>query len=143
MVEDSLRNRCTDHLSPCNLPMIIEAIFILLIVVVCLVHAWWFSRNIPTGVWFHFLFAMAYVVPMIWIGWFWQHNIWLVVALVALRFVLYNPLLNLMRDKPFFYLSVNNSNPSWWDSLEIHWSNLYPYIWAGSIVGFIILQFMI
>jgi hypothetical protein len=121
--------------------IIIEAAACIWMAMICWVHAAWFVNNIKTGPWFHAVFGAVYAVPVIWIGWFWRHDLVLIVALVTERFVVYNPMLNLIRDKPFFYLSVNNDHPSWWDELEMKYNHLYPFVWIASLILFVLIQF--
>ena len=122
---------------------IIESLFLFLIIVVTFVHEQWFKENLPTGPFFHLGFSLVYIVPMIWIGSSPQHSLFLTAAIAVERFSFYNPLLNMMREKPFFYLSVNNTNPSLWDKIEIRWGKLYPLVWVLSLTIFIIFQFII
>lgn len=125
------------------IPYIIETLFLILMVVICLFHAHWFKANLKTGPWFHAIFAAIYIGPMIWAGWFWQHSWVLLVAIATLRFWVYNPLLNLMRGEPVFYLSVNSKNPALWDRLELKYYHAYPYVWGLSLAGWVALQFFL
>lgn len=108
-------------------------------VAICAIHAKRFADNKAIGLWFHFIWGCVYFIPATFLAWQ-MSSYWLAGAFVIERFVFYNPILNRMRGKAFFYLSVNSQTPSWWDSIEIGWRNAYPYVWIFSCVAFMIIQ---
>lgn len=114
-----------------------------LILIICRIHASLFYHNRPVGPLFHSVFALVYIIPAVYVSVFVYHDILLLIEFGLLRFMLYNPALNEMRRKPFFYLSVNSENPSWWDRIEIKWGKAYPYVWALSLVLYISVLFFI
>lgn len=65
---------------------------------------------------------------------------WFAGALLAERMWCFNPMLNLIRHKPFFYVHSDKVGGSWLDSKI---GNAYPYVFATSLAGFIIAQFLI
>jgi type IV secretory pathway TrbD component len=120
--------------------------FLCLILVTSLVHKRLYDDNYKIPLDFHAAWASLYILPMIvifviyWLMDRFMTGLW-VVGLVALeRFSLYNPILNLMRHKSFFYLSVQSkTDPSFWDGLELKYKKYYPYVWLLSTAGFIYL----
>jgi hypothetical protein len=107
-------------------------------------HAHLFIANKKINNSFHFWWACAYFIPAFYVALVMFDNWYLLAAFTAERFFFYNPLLNLMRNKTFFYLSTASGNSSsWWDRLEIKWKNIYPDIWVLSGILLITLQFFI
>ena len=102
-----------------------------LIIGTCVIHAHRFAANKSVGPLFHTIWAVIYFAPLLLISWF-EASWVLALAFVIERFFFYNPVLNLIRHRPFFYLSVKSDHPSWWDELEIKWRAAYPYVWALS-----------
>ena len=116
--------------------------FVSLLLVICAIHTHIFRVNKPVGPLFHLIWMVIYFVPPA-IIWAVNRSYELAGASVLIRFVLYNPVLNYLRHRPFFYLSVNSKNPSLWDKIELKWSGLYPWIWGTGFLGLIIIQFFI
>ena len=110
---------------------------LILIIVVCYIHAGIFARNRIIGPWFHFLWAMSYFIPCGVIAYF-TRSWWLAGAFIMERAVFYNPVLNLIRQRPFFYqgsATANNHAIS---------NGLYtPFLWIVYIIGFIIINIFI
>lgn len=121
---------------------IVEIIFFLLIFGITEYHAQRFKDNKTTGPLFHIFWAALYFIPAGYVSFVMFQGWWLPVALCLERFVLYNFLLNLIRYKPFFYLSIQSKNSSWWDKIEIGWGKAYPYVWIVSAAALAALQFM-
>lgn len=113
-----------------------EIAALMIIIGVCAIHADIFARNRIIGPWFHALWAGVYFIPcgvMAYLTGSW----WLAGAFIMERAIFYNPILNLMRDKPFFYQGSNSLNHA-----VTNW--LYtPVLWIGYIIGFIIINIFI
>lgn len=118
-----------------------EILFLGLIIAITAIHTERFEEPRPVGPLFHFLWAMAYFIPVGLIAWA-NGSYWLGVAGVLLRFVAYNPILNAMRHKSWLYLN-SGKNGSWWDEIELFWGKAYPVLWWMGAAGFIIIQFFI
>jgi hypothetical protein len=122
-------------------PYISELLFFIVILATAGYHAYRFNNHIKTGSAFHLLWATitgAIIVLVCWLaGW----NYLLAGALAIERFILFNPLLNLMRKprKPFFYIS-SGKNGSWMDRVL---TKVYEPACAIAVTGFIILQFFL
>ena len=120
--------------------------FLCLIMVTAIIHKKLYDDNYKIPMDFHAAWASLYIIPMIVImGIYWIMDRWLtglwIIGLVSLeRFSVYNIVLNRMRGKPMFYLSVQSkTDPSFWDGMELKYKKYYPYIWAISTAGFIYL----
>ncbi len=121
-----------------------EAIFLLFIISIAIYHAKRFAKNIPTGKWFHFLWAcfFGFIIAVMW--WLSGKNWLLAGSLVIERFVFFNPVLNYFRkpQRAFFYLGAGK-NAGWQDRLLSLMRKAYPFIWGACLIGFIILQFFL
>lgn len=121
-----------------------ELIMLLIIFGTAEKHASLFKANIKISPWFHALWAGAYFIPAIVIGWFVCESWWLLSAFCLERFFFYNFLLNLIRHKPVFYLSTGSGkSASLWDKIELRWGAIYPIIWVLSGMLFGAIQFFI
>jgi hypothetical protein len=118
-----------------------QILFVILIIVITDIHARRFKANKPIGPLFHFTWAAVYFIPAVLFAWH-LGSWWLAGASAVERFVLYNPILNLIRGEKFFYLH-SGKNGSWWDDLELMWSRVYPWIWGLGVLIFIIIQFFL
>jgi hypothetical protein len=116
-----------------------EFLFLLMIVFITMIHAKRFNGNEPVGPLFHAVWAAVYFIPVAILVWKFD-SWWLGIAALVERFVFYDPILNIFRGKPFFYLSTASANPSFWDKIEISLGKAYPYIWVFSVIIFIVLQ---
>src|SRR5690349_4904665 len=69
-----------------------EAIFLLFILSIAIYHAKRFAKNISTGKWFHFLWALffGFIILVMW--WLNGKNWLLAGSLVLERFVFFNPI---------------------------------------------------
>jgi len=67
-------------------------------------------------------------------------NWWYGGALLLERMWCFNPVLNLIRKKPFFYVHSDKVGGSLLDSII---GNAYPYVFISSLAGFVTLQFFI
>lgn len=121
---------------------VLEIPILSLIIGICCIHANRFHQNIPIGKWFHFLWGCVYAAPSAFFAWQ-MHSWWLLGAFTIERFVFYNPILNLIRQRKFFYIVADNSKPGFWDKIEVWWANFYPYIWGLGVLAFIAIQFYI
>ena len=106
------------------------------IIGICAIHAKRFRDNIPTGDWFHILWALIYFIPcvvmcLLWGSW------WLAAAFVAERMVFFNPVLNKMRGKSFFYTG-NTVTGSVIDKIL---GKAFPIVWGISVIIFVFIQF--
>lgn len=123
---------------------ILEIVFLIVIFAICDIHRNEFEKNKPISHLFHIIWALIYFVPCFVIAIIFYESWWLLTYLLLLRFVAYNPILNLLRKKDWFYLSVNSgASASWWDKVEISWSKAYQLIWYLAAVLFFIGQFFI
>ena len=110
--------------------------YLLFIIWICITHARIFARNKPIGPLFHIFWAGIYMIPVIPIAVF-CHN-WLIVCAVILeRLVFFNPILNLIRDKPFFYQGSQVLNHAITNTLYT------PLSWLLAVGGFIAIQFIL
>lgn len=103
------------------------------------IHAKKFAANIKIGPWWHFWWSVVYAIPCAITAWL-CHSWLLAVAFAIERFVVYNPLLNRIRNKSFFYIVADNSKPGFWDKIEVFWAGFYPYIWGLAVLGYIFIQ---
>src|SRR4051812_49367455 len=108
--------------------MIYELLMLLVIVGITKIHADRFAHNRYVSPTFHFLWAAVYLLPCLVIAVL-SASVWLLIALLMVRFVFYNVILNVWRTRPFFYIH-SGVNGSWWDDIELKWSGAYPYLWA-------------
>lgn len=127
-------------------PYLAEALFLAPIIGVAAHHAQRFDRQLPTGKLFHFLWACSFI-PVIAALWLLTDHNWLLAgALVLERFIVFSPVLNLLRHprKPFFYIHKKlqplDKNGSWQDELI---GKAYIPVWVVSVIGLIILQLFI
>ncbi len=101
-------------------------------------HASQFNKDktISHTLWFC---IMVFIVALF--TWVSRWNWYFCGSLVLERIWAFNPLLNYFRKprKPFFY-THSGKGGSWIDSKI---GNSYPYIFVGSLIGFVILQFYI
>jgi hypothetical protein len=119
----------------------IETWMLALILVICAIHAHRFEKIEPIGPLFHFVWAGVYGLGMA----FWYlllRDDLLMLALLVLRFVAYNPLLNWMREKDWWYVG-SGVNGSWWDRLEEKYASVYKVLWFAVLVELIIIQFQL
>lgn len=104
-------------------------------IAICAIHREIFDEQRTIGPWFHFVWAVIYAIPCGIIAL--AERSWILgLIFVFERAMLYNPILNYMRHRPFFYLgSVAITDQVY--------GNYYPYIWAAYTAGFISLQFVL
>lgn len=119
---------------------IFEFILLLLIFGIAEKHARVFEDNKKVSWFFHAGWGLVYFIPAWFISFIMYDDILVGLSFLFTRFAAYNPILNKIRDKDFFYLSVQGENPSWFDRIELKWKDAYPYVWAASLAGFIALQ---
>ena len=124
--------------------LIIQGIGLVWIILLTIINWKWFKLNWKTGPFFHLIFGSIWLAPVFIVGFVWQHDIWLVLLLILQRFVFFNPLLNIERSEPFFYLSTaQGKSSSWWDALEIKYASAYRDIWFFCLGSYFLLQFFI
>jgi len=113
-----------------------EIAALILIIGITSIHAHIFENNVKIGPWFHFLWGMVYFIPCGIIAWL-TGSWWLAGAFLFERLVFYNPILNLIRERPFFY---QGSGP-----VHAALTNKFytPIAWIGYIVGFITINIFI
>lgn len=87
----------------------------------------------------HFWWAFAVGVMVVGAWLLTDKNYLFALALVMERIWFFNPTLNLLRKKSFFYTN-SSKNGSW---IDAHIGNIYPYIFVISLSVFIFLQFFI
>lgn len=117
-----------------------QILFIVLIIGIAKYHANLFQKNKPIGPLFHAIWAAIYFVIPAGLSWY-LHSWWLIGAAVLLRFVAYNPILNTIRKKNWFYLH-SGDNGSLWDDFENAWAETYVWIWSICLLGFVAYQFI-
>lgn len=121
-----------------------EIIFLIIIFAICDIHRIQFEKPKPISPLFHIVWALIYFVPVFIISIVFYDSWWFLACLLLLRFVAYNPILNKMRKKDWFYLSVySGASASWWDKVEISWSKAYQLIWYLAAVLLFIGQFFV
>jgi hypothetical protein len=113
---------------------------LVLIYMIISIHSKRFEANKSIGPWWHLWWGFVYGVPT-GIAAYLCHSYALAWVFALERFVLYNPMLNLMRNESFFYIVAKNSKPGFWDKIEVSWKGFYPYIWGLGFLGYIIIQF--
>jgi hypothetical protein len=118
-----------------------ELAMLFVIIAITKIHADKFAHNRAISPTFHFLWAVVYFIPCAVISYL-TGSWWLAVAFILLRFVAYNIILNVWRTRPFFYIH-SGLNGSWWDELELHWANLYGWIWGVGVIALIIINFIL
>lgn len=102
---------------------------------ICLYHAKRFNAQKTVNHAAYFALSCAFGFFLVWIS---RWNWWFAGALFCFRIWFYNPFLNLLRDKSFFYTHAKGPDSSWMDARI---GDSYPYFFAFAIGGFIILQF--
>jgi hypothetical protein len=103
----------------------------------CIIHANIFARNRIIGPWFHFIWAAVYFIPLGAIAYL-NGSWWLAGVFIMERAVFYNPILNLIRQRPFFYQGSATANNHAISNI------LYtPILWLVYIAGFIIINIFI
>lgn len=121
-----------------------EIIFLIIIFAITDIHRIQFEKNRAISPLFHAVWALVYFVPCFVISFIFYESWWMLAYLLLLRFVAYNPILNVMRKKDWFYLSVNSgASASWWDKVEISWAKAYQLIWYLAAVLLFIGQFFV
>lgn len=121
-----------------------EIIFLIVIFAICDVHKKKFDENKKISPLFHIAWAAVYFVPAYFVAIVMYDSWWLLCYFLLLRFVAYNPILNLLRKRDFFYLSVaSGASASWWDKVEISWANAYQIVWYLAATLLFIGQFFI
>jgi hypothetical protein len=112
---------------------ILEAAALVIIVITCWIHAIRFQDNIPITAAFHGFWLAVYCalcVGLIIISPSW----WLAIALVTLRAVLYNQILNGFRGLKWFYIHGESEHGSWFDRQLERIGIFYPILWCLSVV---------
>jgi len=100
-------------------------------------HAHRFDQQKPIN---HTLWAFVVGVVIFLFTYVSKWNLYFCGALVLERVWCFNPMLNLIRHKPFFYTHSEKVGGSWIDAKIGNW---YPYIFVASLIGFLILQYYI
>lgn len=120
-----------------------EIAMLAMIVAVCKIQAGIFAKNTSIGTWFHVLWACPFAGYVIVLFFITHHNYWLSAALALEHFAFFNPILNYIRQKPFFYLGVKTKTEAWTDIVLEAIDNAYPIIWVAIVLLFIVTQFYI
>lgn len=113
--------------------------FIVLIATIAVAdfHADWYKNNKPIYWWWHPLWVLPFILFAIGDG-IDHHNIYYGIMVFAPRGIFFSPILNLLRKKPFFYLSAASSNPSIIDKVLLTFQVIYPYIWILLCVSYVL-----
>lgn len=122
-----------------NILYIGEILFFLLNLALADYHAGRFDDNKKIN---HTFWAICIGLVMAAFTYVSKWNICFAIALVLERIWCFNPLLNYLRKpkKPFFYTHSDKVGGSWIDSII---GNSYPYVFGASLIGFVIIQFLI
>ena len=113
--------------------LIAELLFLIGNYIVAKIQSHLFSQNerINHGLWLTVYVAVAIICSLL------LHN-WIVfMVLVLQRMVIFNPILNLLREKAFFYTDTADPQGSWFDRL---WGKWYPTVWIISALSLITLN---
>jgi len=113
-----------------------EILALIAIIGITSVHAHIFNENRKIGPWFHFLWAAVYFIPCGVIAYL-TGSYWLAGAFILERAVFYNPILNLIRQRPFFYKGYGTIHPAITNFLYT------PLLWVVYILAFITINIFI
>lgn len=99
---------------------------------IALYHAARFAAQLPVS---HLLWSAIVLTEILVIWLIAKRDKTLFVALVLERFVVFSPVLNLIRGKPFFYTSPGGS----W--LDARMGNLFPVLFGLALAGLLWIEF--
>lgn len=113
-----------------------------MIVGVTAIHANMFKNQKPITWTFHIFWSIPFAV-LIYLAWrLYQHDGWLVAALLLERLSCYNIILNKIRNEAFFYIGAQSKTEAWTDKIIELWKNAYPIVWVSSTVCWIAINVM-
>lgn len=112
-----------------------EAIYAAFTAAVCLYHAKRFNDQKTVNHAAYFALSCGFGLFLVWIS---RWNWWFAAALFCFRVWFYNPFLNRLRGRLFFYTHAKGPNSSW---IDAHLGDKYPYFFWLALAGFIFIQF--
>lgn len=115
--------------------MIFYAFELLFLAINFLMAAWHRHLILENKSIVHWAWAALYVA-LVAPFWFLTRNPILIINLFLIREVFFSPILNMLRDKPYFYINPSSAKASLWDKTLDKWNPFFYFIAVISLIIF-------